>query len=89
MTRWITKSVGLASNRGYGASFTFTSQYGTVQVDQLPVVSGGWHGASICTDHLHASIEQPPVDNFVPAPVQQNYAAPVPANTGVGSGIWQ
>jgi hypothetical protein len=76
---------GVGQQQGYGASFTFTSQYGTVQVDQLPVVSvDGMAPASAQTTYMPAS--QPPVDNFVPAPVQQNYAAPVPANTGVGSG---
>jgi len=30
---------GVGQQQGYGASFTFSSQYGTVQVAQLPVVS--------------------------------------------------
>jgi hypothetical protein len=31
---------GVGQQQGYGASFTFTSQYGVVQVNSLPVVNG-------------------------------------------------
>jgi hypothetical protein len=31
---------GVGQQQGYGASFTFTSQYGVVHVDSLPVVNG-------------------------------------------------
>jgi hypothetical protein len=31
---------GVGQQQGYGASFTFTSQYGVVAVASLPVVSG-------------------------------------------------
>jgi hypothetical protein len=31
---------GVGQQQGYGASFTFTSQYGVVNIDSLPVVDG-------------------------------------------------
>ena len=54
---------GVGQQQGYGASFTFTSQYGVVAVDSLPVVGGG---------QPPAFQPQPPAAYEAPYPPQAN-----------------
>lgn len=66
---------GVGQQQGYGASFTFTSQYGTVLVDQLPVVSIDGEPPSPVQPVTH-SAEQAPVESSHLSATAQSVAAP-------------
>jgi hypothetical protein len=57
---------GISQQQGGNSSLTFSSQYGTIPVNTLPIVSGP--GLSNSNAHIQAPQQPAPQNNFVAAP---------------------
>jgi hypothetical protein len=67
---------GISQQQGGNSSLTFSSQYGTIPVNTLPIVSGA--GSSNSNTHNQAPQNLAPQNNFVAPPAPMAFT-PAPA----------
>jgi len=70
---------GVSQQQGGDTSLTFSSQYGTISVSTLPIISGGGH---VAPPAPLINFAQPVYDNFI-SPVSNNFTNPAPINTEI------
>ena len=70
---------GVSQQQGGDTSLTFSSQYGTISVSTLPIISGG---ANVTPPAPQTNFAQPVYDNFIP-PVSNNFSNPAPIATEI------
>ncbi len=70
---------GVSQQQGGDTSLTFSSQYGTISVSTLPIISGG---ANVIPPPPQTNFAQPVYDNFIP-PVSNNFSNPAPISAEI------
>jgi len=70
---------GISQQQGGDTSLTFSSQYGTISVSTLPIISGGDH---VAPSAPQSNFAQPVYDNFIPL-VSNNFTNPAPIATEI------